>query len=59
MLGHSIQLWSSKIKKLALKRIGFGEELYEWGYEYDAEFLGIMKGVLAQAEINRQGYGIV
>ncbi len=59
LMGHSVQLWFSKIEKLALKKVGSGEELYEWIYDYDAEFLGIMKGVLAQADINRQGYGIV
>jgi CRISPR-associated endonuclease/helicase Cas3 len=59
LLEHSVHLWFSKIQKLALTKIGFGEELYQWGYPYDAEFLGIMEGVLAQEKINRQGYGIV
>src|SRR5205823_4786839 len=59
LLSHSVQLRASKIQKLALNKIGFGEELYEWGYDYDAKFLGIMKGVLQQADINRQGYDIV
>ena len=59
LLSHSIQMWLSKIQKLALKKIGYGEEIYAWGYEYDPEFLGIMTGVLAQEAINRKGYDIV
>jgi CRISPR-associated endonuclease/helicase Cas3 len=59
LVANSVQMWLSKIQKLALKKIGFTDELYRWDYEYDAESIGIMKGVLAQERINRQGYEIV
>jgi CRISPR-associated endonuclease/helicase Cas3 len=60
LLARSVQLWSSKIRKLALNPIGYGtEELYAWGYDYDPKFLGIMAGVLRLNEIDREGYAFV
>ncbi len=60
LLARSVQLWSTKIGKLALKPIGFGrEELYEWCYEYDPKFLGIMAGVLRLNQIDRDGFALV
>jgi len=55
----SVQLWSSKIDKLALNQIGHGFELYAWGYDYDPKFLGIMAGVLKMNQIERDGYAFV
>jgi hypothetical protein len=59
LLTNSVQLWSTRIQQLALNKIGFGEELYEWGYDYDGEFLGIMKGVLARVASDRRGFDII
>jgi CRISPR-associated endonuclease/helicase Cas3 len=60
LMEHSVQLWSSRIRKLALNPIGFGnDELYAWGYKYDPKFLGIMAGVLTMNEIDRDGYALV
>ena len=51
---HSVQLWSDKIRDLALSEIGqCGSGLYAWEYEYDPEFLGIMAGVLKLNKIER------
>ena len=59
LLAHSVQLWSSKIRKLALNQIGYGSELYAWGYDYDPKFLGIMAGVLKMNQVERDGYAFV
>jgi len=59
LLARSVQLWSKKIKKLALTQIGPGDELYAWAYDYDPKFLGIMAGVLKMSQIDRDGYAFV
>jgi CRISPR-associated endonuclease/helicase Cas3 len=59
LLVRSVQLWVSKIQKLALQPIGEESELYAWEYSYDPEFLGIMEGVLTQAQIEIDGYAII
>jgi hypothetical protein len=60
LLARSVQLWSARIRKLALNPIGYGEEeLYAWGYEYDPKFLGTMAGVLKMDQIDRDGYAFV
>jgi CRISPR-associated endonuclease/helicase Cas3 len=59
LLSHSVQLWSDKVKKLALSQIGHDSELYAWGYDYDPKFLGIMAGVLKLNQIERDGYAFV
>jgi CRISPR-associated endonuclease/helicase Cas3 len=59
LLLHSVQMWSTKITALALSPIGFSDELYAWEYPYDAEFLGIMKGVFQQQSIASSGYAMV
>ena len=47
---NSVQLWMNKIEKLKLPEIRGCEQdgVYSWidRYEYDAEFLGIMGGIL-------------
>jgi hypothetical protein len=56
LVTHSVQMWCSKIKALALREIGFGrEEIYEWSYDYDRKFLGVMAGVLKLDGIRRNG----
>lgn len=49
LLAGSVQLWSTKVSKLALEPIvGYGD-LFYWPMKYDPVFLGIMAGVLDQA----------
>jgi CRISPR-associated endonuclease/helicase Cas3 len=59
LMAHSVQLWARKIEALALTQIGRGQELYEWSYEYDPDFLGIMAGFLRLERINSEGYAFV
>jgi len=59
LLRHSVQLWSSRIRDLALNQIGHGSELYAWGYEYDPDFLGVMEGILRQQRIRESGFALV
>ena len=59
LLRHSVQLWSSKIRDLALNQIGLGLELYAWDYEYDPDFLGVMEGILRQQRIRESGFALV
>lgn len=51
LLRRSVQIWAAKIRRFALPSLGLPTEdeensLYEWPYEYDPNFLGIMKGAL-------------
>jgi hypothetical protein len=59
LLANSVQLWSSKIGQLALNPIGYGSELYAWGYEYDKKFLGVMAGILRLNQFKRDGYALI
>jgi CRISPR-associated endonuclease/helicase Cas3 len=59
LIANSVQIWFTKIKNLALSEIGFGKELYAWEYEYDADFLGYMAGILKLKEIDREGYAFI
>ncbi len=59
LLAGSVQLWSTKINALRLECMPSRPELYRWPYEYDAEFLGYMAGVLKQVDFIRTGIVIV
>ena len=59
LLANSVQLWSTKIQKLALNEIDYCSELYAWEYDYDEHFLGIMEGVLKLMEMEIDGYAII
>lgn len=59
LLAHSVQLWFSRIGKFALLPIGTSTEIYAWGYDYDAKFLGIMAGVLKLSQMERDSYAII
>jgi hypothetical protein len=59
LLARSVQLWSNKIRKLALNQIGHRGELYAWEYDYDPKFLGIMAGVLKMNQVDHDGYAFV
>ena len=61
---HSVQIWANKIDKLALEPIIHDRQLsdsgiYFWGYEYDPDFLGYMKGVLKLDEFIAAGGAVV
>ncbi len=59
LLVHSVQLFATRIQKLALQPIGDKPEIYAWEYSYDPQFLGIMDGVLKQSQIDLDGYAII
>lgn len=59
LLAHSVQLWSTKVARLALSPIGRDFEIYAWQYEYDPKFTGIMAGVLSLSQMERDGFAFV
>jgi hypothetical protein len=59
LLARSVQLWSTKIQKLALTEIETGSELYAWEYNYDEDFLGIMDGVLNLEQVDGNEYAVI
>jgi len=64
IMRYSVQIWASKIDKLALEpvtpdRQSSGSDVYFWGYEYDPDFLGYMKGVLKLGEFIASGGAII
>ncbi|HEX5434081.1 MAG TPA: CRISPR-associated endonuclease Cas3'' [Candidatus Angelobacter sp.] len=56
---NSVQLWTTKVEKFRLQPVGNRADLYSWDYGYDPDFLGIMKGVLQQADISRAGGAVI
>jgi CRISPR-associated endonuclease/helicase Cas3 len=63
IMRYSVQIWASKIDKLALEpvthyRQSSASDLYFWSYEYDPDFLGYMKGLLRLEEFIASG-GVV
>ncbi|MBU0507667.1 CRISPR-associated protein, partial [bacterium] len=64
IIKNSVQIWASKINKLALEpviRHGQSSDsgMYFWTYDYDPEFLGYMKGVLKLNEFISSGGAII
>jgi len=59
LLRESVQLWSNRIKDLALEPIRGYEELYKWTGKYDPDFLGYMEGVLPLVYAKEEGFIIV
>ena len=59
LLAHSVQLWFTKIQKHALQNIGIKTEIFEWAYDYDWEFLGVMAGILKMEAVDRAGFAII
>lgn len=59
----SVQLWMSKIKKLQLHVIKGcqQDDIYSWidSYEYDADFLGIMGGILNPENFFKETGGVI
>jgi len=64
LMNYSVQIWASKIEKLALKPI-FNDNrstdsgMYIWLYDYEPDFLGYMKGVLKLEEFISAGGAII
>jgi len=64
LLNYSVQIWASKIERLALRPITHGRrssdfEIYDWPYDYDPDFLGYMQGVLKLEEFISAGGAII
>jgi CRISPR-associated endonuclease/helicase Cas3 len=64
LMRYSVQIWASKIDKLALEPItrdgrSSGSDIYEWKYDYDPDFLGYMKGVLKLDEFIASGGAVI
>lgn len=60
---NSVQLWMNNIKKLGLKEIAGCQKdgIYSWidRYEYDADFLGIMGGILNPETFFKETGGVL
>jgi CRISPR-associated endonuclease/helicase Cas3 len=64
LMRYSVQIWASKTTKLGLVPITHDGDsvdsgLYYWGYDYEPDFLGYMKGVLKLEEFIASGGAIV
>jgi CRISPR-associated endonuclease/helicase Cas3 len=64
IMRYSVQIWASKINKLALEPVirdsqSSDSGLYFWSYDYDPELLGYMKGVLKLDEFISSGGAII
>jgi len=64
IMKYSVQIWASKIAKLAIEPVitdgrssDFG--FYIWNYDYDPDFLGYMKGVLQIEEFISAGGAVI
>jgi CRISPR-associated endonuclease/helicase Cas3 len=63
---YSVQIWATKIDKLALEPLFHHSEssdddsdIYFWSYDYDPDFLGYMKGALKLEEFITSGGAII
>lgn len=59
LLLGSVQIWATAIESLALAPIPRYNELYAWQYEYEADFVGYMAGVLKLKDFQAQGGAIL
>lgn len=64
LMRYSVQIWSDKIKKLALQPAVQGSrsedsKIYVWQYDYDPDFLGYMKGVLKLEDFVAAGGAVI
>lgn len=64
LMNNSVQIWASKINKLALRSVTYGRrssdsEIYVWPYDYDPDFIGYMQGVLKLEEFISAGGAII
>ena len=59
LLAGSVQLWATKIQKLRMESFPNMPEVYHWQDDYDPNFLGYMKGVLARKTFLDSGGGVI
>jgi CRISPR-associated endonuclease/helicase Cas3 len=64
LMRYSVQIWASKIDKLALEPITLNRqssdsEIYFWSYDYDPDFLGYMDGVLKMEDFITSGGAVI
>ena len=55
LLNGSVQLWTTKIHKLGMEPFDHLPEIYKWNDAYDANFLGIMEGILTSKPFSKGG----
>lgn len=55
LLAGSVQLWAHKIDALRLDPLWGKADVYQWPYEYDPTFLGVMEGMLRLVDLDREG----
>jgi len=58
LLEGSVQLWSDRIRKLAIEPLWPDADIYAWNDAYDPDFLGYMAGVLRTDEFLAAGGGV-
>jgi CRISPR-associated endonuclease/helicase Cas3 len=59
LLRGSVQLWSTKIEKLGLRKLPGRHDLFAWNDAYEPEFLGYMAGVLRNDRFLREGGAVI
>jgi len=64
LMRYGVQIWASKIDKLALEPITHNgqssdSEIYFWSYDYDPDFLGYMEGVLKMEDFITSGGTVI
>lgn len=60
LLEGSVQLWAQKVDRLDLEPIPHrGREIFAWPYQYDPQYLGIMKGMLQLDRFWDETLGII
>lgn len=64
IMRYSVQIWTTKIDKLALEPLAHDSQLsdsgiYFWSYDYDPDFLGYMKGVMKLENFITSGGAII
>lgn len=59
LLKGSVQIWAAKLRSLRLEPLPGRREIYAWPYDYDAEMLGYMAGVLKIRQFLEEGVAIL
>ena len=59
LLLGSVQLWATRVGALGLQRVTGHDDIYEWDDLYDADFDGIMAGVLRTTAFSQAGGGVM
>jgi hypothetical protein len=59
LLKGSVQIWAAKLRSLRLEPLPGRRKIYAWPYDYDAEMLGYMAGVLKIRQFLEEGVAIL